>query len=72
MFASRVRQFVVWCAHRQICSSSALVSDIAEFLKLKFDDGLQAAADRDYLSTIHAIHTDCDYGSSISDSKPLK
>ena len=72
VYTSRVRPFIKWCEHRQICPSSAPVTDIAEFLKLKFDEGLQASTVRGYLSAIHAIHLGYENGSSITDSRPLK
>ena len=65
-------QFIEWCEHWLICPSSAPVTYIAEFLKLKFDDALQASTVRGYFSAIHAIHTGCEDGSSITASRPLK
>ena len=72
VYTSRLRQYYDWCNHRQIRPSSAPVTEIAEFLRKKFEDGLQATTVRGYLSAIHSIHDGCDDGSPITSNKPLK
>ena len=72
VYSSRVRQFLLWCELHQVCSNTASVPEVADFLKSRFDKGLQASTVRGYLSAIQSIHQGCEDGSSLASSKPLK
>ena len=72
VYSSRVRPFIGWCTVRKIDQSTANVGEIADFLRSRFDLGLQSTSVNGYLSAIQSFHTECRDGGSIIRSRPLK
>lgn len=72
VYSSRLRPFFEWCKQRKIVADRAPIADIADFLRHKFEGGLQASTMRGYLSAIQSIHKGCVDGSHIKDNHFLR
>ena len=71
IYSSRIRPYVIWCKQRQISPTRAPVPKVGEFLKSRFDLGLQTSTVKGYRSAIQAIHTGDHNGNKIRDSESL-
>jgi site-specific recombinase XerD len=56
VYSARLRLYFEWCRSRKIDPHSAPVTQIADFLKSRFDTGLQPATVRGYLSPVLSIY----------------
>ena len=56
VYSARLRLYYNWCTSHKVDPHSALVTQVAEFLKSRFDLGLQAATVRGYLSAVKSVH----------------
>ena len=72
VYSSRLSFYFEWCRRRKISPSTASIINIADFLKFKFDEGLQAATVKGYLSAIQAIHDGIEGVPSLFKCRPLK
>lgn len=72
IYSSRARPFIRWCTIQKIDPTTANVGEVADFLRSKFDLGLQSTTIKGYLSAIQSFHTGCRDGGSIIRSKTLK
>jgi len=72
IYSSRIRSYIKWCRNQKISPLTAPVTKIAEFLKWKFDAGIQTSTVRGYLSAIQAIYMGGSDGSQIKDNQSLK
>jgi len=71
IYASRLRFFYEWCDARKVSPTQASVPDIADFLRNRFESGIQSSTVRNYLSAINAIHVGTEDG-PISKNADLK
>jgi integrase len=72
VYTARIRPFIVWCEQNKIDPYSASIADIAEFLRLRFETGVQSSTVRGYLTAIQSVHTGCHDGSVIKNNQTLK
>jgi len=72
VYSSRLRPFVQWCERHTVRPDRASIHQIAEFLKERFDSGLQASTVRGYLSAILTIHIATPQGEAIKGSTTLR
>ena len=72
VYSPRARLFIGWCTVRKIDQSTANVGEIADFLRSRFDLGLQSTSVNGYLSAIQSFYTGCRDGGSITRSNTLK
>jgi hypothetical protein len=59
-------------ANSEIDPNSAPIKDVAQFLTIKFNQGIQASTVRGYLTAIQSIHRGCKDGSVIRNNQSLK
>ncbi len=71
IYSARVRPYFSWCREREISPTRAPIADVAEFLKSRFDLGLETSTVKGYKSAIQSIHRGAPDGSSIADSKVI-
>ncbi len=72
IYSSRLQRYYDWCDERQIDPSTATIGAIADFLRSRFELGLEASTVRGYKTAIQSIHTGCPDGSVVRDSKTLQ
>jgi integrase len=72
IYTARIRPYIRWCEQNEIDPYSASIADIAEFLRLRFEGGIQASTVRGYLTAIQSIHTGCKDGTLVKNNQTLK
>ena len=72
IYNSRLRPYVKWCTDQQIDPYHTSVAQVAEFLRLRFETGLQASTIRGYLSAILLIHISTPSGESLKNNDILR
>ncbi len=71
IYSYRVRPYIKWCRERQVSPTRAPIAKVAEFLKSRFDMGMEASTVKGYKSAIQSIHIGCQDGSTVQDSRTL-
>ena len=71
VYSSRARYFFEWCKDHKIDPSTATVGEVSDFLRSRFELGLQASTVQGYLSAILSFHSGCRDGGSLKDNKVL-
>ena len=71
VYSARLRSFFNWCKQRKVTPSEASIGVVADFLKSKFDQGLQVTTVKGYRSAIQAIHRGFQDGSSVGNNRSL-
>ena len=72
VYSARLKFYFEWCRWQEVSPTKASIAKIAEFLKFKFDEGLQAGTVRGYLSAIQAIHDGIEGVPSLLTCRSLK
>ena len=72
VYSARLKFYFEWCRRRKITPTNSNVVQITQFLKSRFDDGLEVATVKGYLSAIQAIHDGITGVTSFLTHRPLK
>ena len=60
VYSARLRRYYTWCSGNKVDPHTAPVTQVAEFLKSRFDQGLQTTTVRGYLSAVNSVHNNSD------------
>ena len=71
-YSLRLGPYVRWCESREISPAHATVGQVADFLRNRFEAGLESATVRNYKSAILAIHQGFEDGSTLAESIPIR
>ena len=71
VYSSRVKPYIEWCKHLQISPDTASIANIADFLRSRFDKGLQATTVCGYLKAIQSFHRGAENGEVIKNNQTL-